>query len=598
MAISPDKAMLAVASPTQSEIRLYKTTSGQLVECLWANAHVVYALAFGPDSKTLYSGGEDGTLREWDLTTAKETRHWKQEPGWYPTALAASADGSTLAVMAGTAHLVPGVMRSELRVLDAVTFKERLHIALPAAWSWEVTLSRDGSHVAAALAHGRAGQSRVKLWDTKTGKETILDPSNSHEVFSVVFSPIGNTLASAGEDGVVRLWNSADGMELPLTKGPAGSTGACCAAGAPSGKVLASATADGTVQLWDCVRGVPSHTLRTHQAVVSRLLFSADGTFVLAATTCHGSAVHECARHICGKQARVGGSAPSGLPAMRLPCRVTTKPWPRLTASLPSTCGKSPASQAAMLLQGHDSRVLGVAWSPDGRLVATMTAKNIRLWNAQTANRLAAFPLQGFAGQHGNVQLTFASDGLTLLVSYDNGATVEVFDSAAGQPILQCDIGKCVQATHWLAPDSSALFVHAMPGRFRTFDLGAGHYHGPDVECGGDAVIAELSSNCTTLALGFADGRLQLWRVSPPRSDHGDTVKLDQSRLQSLWAALNGPEARKAYLARWQALPVASPNRGVPARHFAAFASLVRRARALHFAPGQPVLQGAGAGND
>ena len=69
---------------------------------------------------------------------------------------------------------------------------------------------------------------------------------HSHSVNALVFSPDGKTLASASDDGTVKLWDAGSGAELQTLKGHSDSVRAV--AFSPDGKTLASAS-DDTVKL-------------------------------------------------------------------------------------------------------------------------------------------------------------------------------------------------------------------------------------------------------------------------------------------------------------------------------------------------------------
>jgi WD40 repeat protein len=85
----------------------------------------------------------------------------------------------------------------------------------------------------------------------------------------VGFSRDGKTIASAGADGMIKLWNSDDGSLLHTLSGHSKVVSAV--AFSPNDQVIASASYDGTVKLWQ-KDGKLLKTLSGHEGAVVRLL--------------------------------------------------------------------------------------------------------------------------------------------------------------------------------------------------------------------------------------------------------------------------------------------------------------------------------------
>jgi WD domain, G-beta repeat len=109
---------------------------------------------------------------------------------------------------------------------------------------------------------------------------------------SVAFSRSGTSLASAGLDGTVRLWDLSSGPERAAF---AGHTDTVLAATfSPDGKTIASAGNDRTVRLWDLHTGQEHATLK-HSRPVAFVAFSADGKQLLSRDVAQNPLVWEAA---------------------------------------------------------------------------------------------------------------------------------------------------------------------------------------------------------------------------------------------------------------------------------------------------------------
>lgn len=126
----------------------------------------------------------------------------------------------------------------------------------------------------------------VRLWDVRTGHLRQTLRGHSREVRSLCFSPDGRTLASGSLDDTIRLWNARTGVFKAVWRvGRGEEDGITALTFSPDGRVLASGSGDevgrhGGLRLWNSATGQTRQTVRLQQGVCS-LDFSRDGRHLL-----------------------------------------------------------------------------------------------------------------------------------------------------------------------------------------------------------------------------------------------------------------------------------------------------------------------------
>jgi WD40 repeat protein len=193
-------------------------------------------------------------------------------------------------------------------------------------------------------------------------------------VNAVAYAPAGATLATGGDDGMVRIWDARTGQQQQhqLT-GHNGTVNAV--AYAPAGATLATGSSDGMVRIWDARTGQLQHQLTGHDGAVIAVAYAPDGATLATggddstvriwdART--GQLQHQLTGHI-GAVTAVA-HAPDGATLATGGDR-TVRIWDARTGQLQQQ------------LTGHTNWVQSVAYAPDGATLATVGDTTIRIWN-------------------------------------------------------------------------------------------------------------------------------------------------------------------------------------------------------------------------
>jgi RNA polymerase sigma factor (sigma-70 family) len=236
----------------------------------------------------------------------------------------------------------------------------------------------------------------LSLWDVASGKE-VRRFRQGGQVFSVAFSPDGKVLATGGGErgkaGEVRLWDAASGRELTALREHEDLI--VSVAFAPDGRSLAAGSRDGLVTLWDV--GVLRRRARWPGL---------------------GPAVYDVAFSPDGKRLASAGGEEFLRDGQR---DGTLRLWD-------ATSGKQVAA-----IQGHAGTVTSVAFSPDGKTLASGGFdRTVRVWDVATGRALFLFK-----GHTGLVRCVAISPDGKYLASGGFDGTVKVWDLATGRELAR-----------------------------------------------------------------------------------------------------------------------------------------------------------------
>ena len=112
---------------------------------------------------------------------------------------------------------------------------------------FSVAFSPDGNTIASGSFRN------IYLWDAHTGRLQQTLTGHTSNILSVSFSPDGNTIASGGGflDGTLRVWDVHIGRLQRTLKGHAAGSVLNSVAFSPDGNTIASGSSDSTILLWD-----------------------------------------------------------------------------------------------------------------------------------------------------------------------------------------------------------------------------------------------------------------------------------------------------------------------------------------------------------
>lgn len=294
-------------------------------------------------------------------------------------------------------------------------------------------------------------------------REQLVFEAHASYALGVLFTPDGETMVSAGMDGLIKLWSVPGWRPLRTLEGHENSVNTLSLS--PDGKTLASGSTDATVRLWSLPEGRLLHTLRDRKKTVSAVRISPDGCRVAAGS--YGGRV--VVWTLEGDEVSAIAASKQNLSAVTF-----------LDGDVLATGGLGgevllwvlPSGEPLISLPGHETAVLALRALDGGRTLASLGYEGIaRFWDTKSWDEVRSVRITngpGPTGAPGVRGMAFSPDEKTLAVALEG--KVQLWSVEKSELIEELPVSTRAVNGMAFSPDSRWLAAGAADGKIRIWE--------------------------------------------------------------------------------------------------------------------------------
>ena len=411
---SPDWKKIVIPSEDNSAT-IFDIATSKIIAVIKAPTKSIRSTSFSGDGKKILTTyHNDSIYKLWNAETGEHISDFNGE-GYKNISGHLSPDGKRYAILSND---------GTTRIINTETGKLHINLKLKDKINYPQVFSPDGKKIVTS-----SNDFSSQLWEVSSGLLLATLKGHTALVGWSSFSTDGKKIVTGSVDQSARIWETATGKLIAVLEGH--SYKVKLASFSPNGAQILTGTDDSS-KIWDSKNGNPLIDL-----VGTALTYSIDGTHIITGLPDYSSNVYDARsgkllNNLKDFPLRIHSNlSPFSPDGKKIACQLSDSNIIRIYGF--------PSGNPIIDLIGNTDAIYSVYFSPDGKKIATVSEKSVKIWDAATGKLnvdLIDQPVDFWNSKPADFSssVCFSLDGQRILTS--SGKTAKIWNATNGKLLV------------------------------------------------------------------------------------------------------------------------------------------------------------------